>query len=82
MYLKILHFSSGLKMSGAVGEITIHLFVKQIPPTVSWHQVDSNRCNFHPLMPALTLVSLLEGYLVLETAMPRDDIGKRASAHL
>jgi hypothetical protein len=22
--------------------------VKQIPPTDSWHQVDSDRCNFHP----------------------------------
>jgi hypothetical protein len=34
-------------------------------------------------MPALTLVSLLERYLVLETAMlPRGDIKKRPSAHL
>jgi hypothetical protein len=31
-------------------------------------------CNFHPVMPALTLVSLLEKYLVLDTAMPRGDI--------
>jgi hypothetical protein len=30
----------------------------------------------------LTLVSLLERYLVLETAMPRGDIRKRPSAHL
>jgi hypothetical protein len=60
----------------------LHLFVKQIPPTHSWRQVDSDRCNFHPLMPALTLVSLLERYLVLETAMPRGDIRKRPSAHL
>jgi hypothetical protein len=38
---------------------------------------------FAGLMPALTLVSLLERYLVLETAMPRDgDIRKRPSAHL
>jgi hypothetical protein len=33
-------------------------------------------------MPALTLVSLLERYLVLETAMPRGDIRKRLSAQL
>ncbi len=33
-------------------------------------------------MPALTLVPLLERYLVLETAMPRGDIWKRPSAHL
>jgi hypothetical protein len=63
-------------------EAAIHIFVKQIPPKDSWHQVDSNRCNFHPLMPTLTLVSLLERYLVLETAMLRGDIRKRPSAHL
>jgi hypothetical protein len=50
--------------------------VKQIPPTDSWHQNDLDKCNFQPLMPALTLVSLLERYLVLETAMPRGDIRK------
>ncbi len=27
-------------------ETAPHLFVKQIPPTHSWHQVDSDRCNF------------------------------------
>jgi hypothetical protein len=48
--------------------------VKEKPPTDFWHQVDSDRCHFHPLMPALTLVSLLERYLVLEAAMPRGDI--------
>jgi hypothetical protein len=63
-------------------EADLHLFVKQIPPTDSWHHVDSDRCNFHPLMPALTLVTLLERYLVLETAMPRGDIRKRLSAYL
>jgi hypothetical protein len=41
-------------------EAALLLFVKQIPPTDSWHQSDSDRCNFRPLMPALTLVSLLE----------------------
>ncbi len=105
MHLKILHFSSGLKMSGTVEkllftylwsryhqlnpgiklihrEAALHLFVKQIPPTESWHQVDSYRCNSHPDMPTLTLVSLLERYMVLETAMPRGDIRKRPSAHL
>jgi hypothetical protein len=63
-------------------EVAIHLFVKQIPPTDSWHHFDSDWCRFHPFMPALTLVSLLERYLVLETAMPRGDIRKRPSAHL
>jgi hypothetical protein len=63
-------------------EAALHLFVKQVPPTDSWHQVDSGRCNFDALMPALTLVSLLERYLVLETAIPRGDIRKRPSAHL
>jgi hypothetical protein len=57
-------------------EAALHLFVKQIAPTSSWHQFDSDRCNFHPLMPALTLVPLLERYLVLETALPRGDIRK------
>jgi hypothetical protein len=33
-------------------------------------------------MPALTLLSLLERYLVLETVMLRGDITKRLSAHL
>jgi hypothetical protein len=63
-------------------EAAIYLFVNQIPRTDFWHQVDSDRCNFHPLTPALTLVSLLERYLVLETAIPRGDIRKRPSAHL
>jgi hypothetical protein len=47
-----------------------------MPPTDSWHQFDSDRCNFHHRVPALTLVSLLERYLVLETAMLRGDIRK------
>jgi hypothetical protein len=64
----------------ACREAALDLFVKQIPPTDSRHQVDSDRCNFHLLMPALTLVSLLERYLVLEAAMPRGDIRKRPSA--
>jgi hypothetical protein len=63
-------------------EAAFHLFVKQIPPTDSWHKVDSDKCNFDPLMPALTLVSLLERYPVLETDMPRGNIRKRPSAHL
>jgi hypothetical protein len=33
-------------------------------------------------MPALTLVSLLERYLVLENAMLRGDTRKRPSAHV
>jgi hypothetical protein len=80
----MLHFSSGLKLSGAVEKLRFtYVFVKQIPPTDSWHHVDSDRCHFHPFMPALlTLISLLERYLVLETAMPRGDIRKRPSAHL
>jgi hypothetical protein len=45
-------------------EAALHLFVEQIPPTDSWHQFDKDRCNFHPLMPAITLLSLLERYLV------------------
>jgi hypothetical protein len=56
--------------------------MKQIQPTDSWHQVDSDKCDFHSLMPALTLVSLLERYLVLETAMLRGDIRKPPFAHL
>ncbi len=63
-------------------EAALHLFVEQIPPTDYWHQVDSLRCSFHALMPALTLVSLLDRYLVLETAMPRGDIRKRPPAAL
>ncbi len=55
-------------------EADLHIFVKQILRRDSWHQVDSDRCNFHPLIPALSLVSLLERYLVLETPMPRGDI--------
>jgi hypothetical protein len=63
-------------------EAALRVFVKQISPTDSWHQVDSNRCNFHPLLPALTIVSLLKRYLVLETAKPRGNIRKQPSAHL
>jgi hypothetical protein len=54
MHLKILHFSSGLKMSGAVEKLLFNLFLKQTPLTDSWHQFDSNGRNFHPLMPWLT----------------------------
>jgi hypothetical protein len=45
-------------------EAALHLFLKHTPPTDSCHEVDSDRCNFYPLIPALTLVSLLERYLV------------------
>jgi hypothetical protein len=82
MHLKILHFSSGLKLSGAVEKLLFTYLWNIYPPTNSWHQFDSYRCNLYHLMPALTLVSLLEGYLVFETAMPRGDIRKRPSAHL
>jgi hypothetical protein len=85
MQLKMPRLSVGLKLSNhklGCREDAIRSFVKQIPPTDSWHQVDSDRCDFHPLMPALTLVSLLGKFLVLETAMPRGDIGTRPSAHL
>jgi hypothetical protein len=61
-------------------EAALHLFVKQIPPTDFWLQVDSDRCSFHPLRPALTLVSLLERYLWFETATFCGDIRKRPSA--
>jgi hypothetical protein len=30
-------------------EAAPHFFVKQIPPTDSWHQVDSDRCDSQPL---------------------------------
>jgi hypothetical protein len=73
MLLKILHFLQWFENVRSCREAALHLFVKQIPPTDSWHQVDSDRYNFHPLMPALTIVSLLERYLVLETAMPHGD---------
>jgi hypothetical protein len=63
-------------------EAALHLFMKQIPPTDSWHQADSDRCDFHALMPALILVSLLERCLVLEIATPRGNIRKLWSAHL
>jgi hypothetical protein len=64
-------------------EAALHLFMKQIPPTDPGHQFDSERCNFHPLMPALlTLVSLLEIYLWFETATPPGDIRERPSANL
>jgi hypothetical protein len=47
-------------------EAALHLFVKQIPPTAPWHQVDSDRGNFHPLMPALTLVSLWRNHFSVQ----------------
>ncbi len=80
MHMKKQHFSSVLKMSRVVEKLL--LFVKQIPPTDSWHQVDPDGCHFLHLMPTLTLVSLLERYLWFETATPRDDIRKRPSVHL
>jgi hypothetical protein len=63
-------------------EAAVHLFVKQKPPSDSWRQVDSDRCNFHPLTPALTLVSLLERYLWFGTATSCGDIGKQPFADL
>jgi hypothetical protein len=81
IHLKILHLSSGLKMSRVVEKLLFTFFVKQIPPTDSWHQFNSDRCNFHPLMPALTLVALLERYLWFKIASPRGDIGNRPFEH-
>jgi hypothetical protein len=83
MQLRILRFEQRFENVKGCREAAFRLFVKQIPPTDSWHEDDSDRCNFHPLMPALTLVSLLERYLWFEsTATPRADIGKRRSRHL
>ncbi len=61
--LKTLRLNEGLKLSNAkLGrrESAVHLFVKQIPPIDSCHQVDSDRCNFRLLMPALALFSMLQ----------------------
>jgi hypothetical protein len=83
MHLKILMHFSRFENVRSCREAALYLFVKQIPsPTDSWHQVDSDWCHFHHFIPELTLVSLLERYLVLETAMPRGDTRKRPSAHL
>jgi hypothetical protein len=82
MHLEILHFSSGLEMSGAVETLLFTYLWNTYHQQDCWDQVDSNRCNFHRLMPAFTRVSLLERYLVLETAMPRGDIRKRPSARI
>jgi hypothetical protein len=63
MYLKVLRLSIGLKLSNpelGCREAALHLLVKQISPIDFWHEVESDRGNFHLLMPALTLVSLLE----------------------
>jgi hypothetical protein len=71
MHLKILRLSRGLKMQGAVEKLLFtYLWNRYVPPTDSWLYIDSDRCNLHPLMPALTLVSLPVRYLVLETSMP------------
>jgi hypothetical protein len=64
MQLKIPRSSVCLILSDpklACREADLHLVVEQIPPIDSWHPVDSERCNFRLLMPALALVSLLEG---------------------
>jgi hypothetical protein len=61
-------------------EAALHFLVKLIPPTDSWHQFNSDWGNFHPLMPALTLVSLLERYL--RFAPPRGDMRIRPSADI
>jgi hypothetical protein len=80
MRIKILHFSSGLKMPGAVENLLFINFGN------TYHQQIPGKklilIGAHHLIPALTLVSLLERCLVLETAMPRGDIRKRPSAHL
>jgi hypothetical protein len=63
MLLKILCLSVGLKLpSHKLGrrEAALYLFLKQISPTDFSHQVDSDSCNFHLIVPALTLVSFLE----------------------
>jgi hypothetical protein len=62
MHLKILRLSVGLKLSTpGQRKAALHLFVKQATAMDSSHEVESDRCNFHLLMLALTLiVSLLE----------------------
>jgi hypothetical protein len=68
MHSRILRLSVGLKMSRVVEKLLFN-YLPKIPPIDSWHQVDSNRCNFHILMPTITLVSLLEIWFGLK--MPR-----------
>ncbi len=41
-------------------EVPFQSYMKQIPPIDSWRHVYWGRRNFHLLMPALNLVSLLE----------------------
>jgi FlaA1/EpsC-like NDP-sugar epimerase len=55
MHLKILQFLQWFGNVMGCREAVLHLFVKQIPPTDSWHQVHPDMCNFLPLMAALTL---------------------------
>jgi hypothetical protein len=82
MHLKKLHFISGLKMSGAVEKLLFtslwNRYQEQIPGI---KLIQIGAISILLIMPALTHVSLLERYLVLETAMPRGDIRKRPSAH-
>ncbi len=60
MHLKILHFSSGLKMSGAVEKLRFTYLWNRYHPQILGVKLISDRCNSHPLMPASTLVSLLK----------------------
>jgi hypothetical protein len=68
MHSKILRSSFGLRMPNPIlgrREAAGNLFVKQIPPKDSWHQMNSGRCNFHLLMLALTLDYWTAGKIVL-----------------
>jgi hypothetical protein len=85
MHSKILRFSGSLELPNhklGSKEAARHLVVKQMPPIDSRRQIDSGSCNFHFLMPALTLVSLLKKYLWFEIATSRGDIVNRPPAYL
>jgi hypothetical protein len=79
--------SGGLKLPNTelggslIGKLLLYEYVWNRYTIDYWHQVNSGRCNFNLLMPALTVVSLLETYLLFETATPRGDIVNRPSAY-
>jgi hypothetical protein len=69
-------------MSGAVEKLRFTYLRNGYHQQIPGIKLIQIGATYHPLMPALTLVSLLERYLVLETAMPHGKIRKRPSAHL
>jgi hypothetical protein len=69
-------------MSAAVEKLLFTYLWNRYHQQIPGKKVNWDRCNFHPLMPALTLVSLLEDIWCWKLPCRVGDIRKRPPAHL